>query len=107
MDEHTICVRLDHTDPEKKYRVIFDGEYTATPDVDNLFWFKNAQPVRRYIICCEEEVEPGVWDECCPAITVNFVPPVKEENDLPHIVGGKLIHATRHTQVVIGKPKRR
>lgn len=91
MNDHTICVRLDNADPEKKYRVIFDGEHPSDPDDEGLFWFFDAQPMRRYRIGCEVMSGDGVWEECCPDIVLNFVPPLLKptEESIVHLSGGE------------------
>lgn len=105
MNDHTICVRLDNADPGKKYRVVFDGEHRTDPDEDGLFWFFDAQPMRRYRIGCEVMSDTGEWQEGCPDITLNFVPPPFKSADEPivHRGGGEKPYSilSRHMETRI------
>lgn len=111
MDEHTVCVRLDNAQPGTAYRVVFNGTYTAEPDENGLFWFRDAVPGSRYEIDCEAEVSPGVWESCCDTVKLNFVPPPPaEDGQIIHIGGGesgKMVMAVQTETVKCGRVVRR
>lgn len=89
MDGHTVCIRLDNAEPDKTYRIIFNGTYTAAPDENGLFWFRDAVPGSRYEIDCEAEGSPGAWTPCCNTVKLNFVPPPKGGHGTAGLTGGE------------------